>query len=87
MNDLHEVTAAISGLIRNWCERQELVPLARLLPAHLYNNGLTDGWELLLGAVQDTMDPNRSYLTPDELETLRQVRSTLQQALDSDHGF
>jgi hypothetical protein len=82
MSDLHDATAAISSLISNWCARQELVPLARLLPAHLYNNGLTDGWELLLAAVQDTIDPNRSYLTLDELETLRQVRRTLQQALD-----
>ncbi len=36
--------ANVSGLIDAWCERRELAPLARLLPAWTGNNGLTDGW-------------------------------------------
>lgn len=34
----------VAGLIEAWCERRQLHALARLLPAWIGNNGLTDGW-------------------------------------------
>ena len=34
----------ISQLVDAWCERREIRPLACILSAWTFNNGLTDGW-------------------------------------------
>lgn len=39
-----DVVSGVASLIDAWCERRELGALARLLPAWIGNNGLTDGW-------------------------------------------
>jgi hypothetical protein len=38
-----DVVSAVANLIDAWCERREFGALARLLPAWIGNNGLTDG--------------------------------------------
>jgi len=42
----------LRALVDRWCERRELVPLARLLPALVWNFGMTDGWGDLRKAVR-----------------------------------
>jgi hypothetical protein len=44
----------IKVLVDRWCERRELAALARLLPAWIANNGLTDGWNELREALRHT---------------------------------
>jgi hypothetical protein len=46
-----DLLVEVSGLIDAWCDRRELRALARLLPAWLANNGLTDGWREVLEAL------------------------------------
>jgi hypothetical protein len=48
----NDVLADVSGLIDAWCDRRELRALARLLPAWLANDGLTDGWAGVLDALR-----------------------------------
>jgi hypothetical protein len=43
--------AAVAALIDRWCEQRNFVPLARLLPAYVGFNGLTDGWDELRSAL------------------------------------
>jgi hypothetical protein len=68
-NDPNEV---IEFLVEVWCERKDYKPLALVLPAWINNNGLTDGWKSLLGALKhayaECMD-----LPPDERDALKQV--------------
>ena len=52
MRDNAEFFASMKGLIDGWCDRRALAPLARLLPAYLAFNGLTDGWGDLLDALE-----------------------------------
>jgi hypothetical protein len=47
-----DVLLEVSGLIDAWCDRRELELLARLLPAWVSNNGLTDGWADVLDALK-----------------------------------
>ena len=77
---MQDVNADLHRLIHAWCAREELKPLSRILPRYLGNNGLTDGWSDLLGAVRDTIALCQPYLQSDELETLRDVRAQLQKA-------
>jgi hypothetical protein len=67
--------AALAGLIDEWCEKRQLGLLARLLPAYLGINGLTDGWGELRAAVRCDV--------PDEYrERLRDVERALDRMLD-----
>lgn len=59
-----DVLTEVSKLIDAWCDRRELRALARLLPAWLANNGLTDGWGDVLDALR-TIRADRG-LTDDE---------------------
>ena len=47
-----DILTEVSKLIDAWCDRRELRSLARLLPAWLANNGLTDGWSEVLEAMR-----------------------------------
>jgi hypothetical protein len=47
-----DVLTDVSRLIDHWCDRRELRALARLLPAWLANDGLTDGWAGVLDALR-----------------------------------
>lgn len=51
-SDAPDVLTDVSTLIDAWCDRRELRALARLLPAWLANNGLTDGWADVLDALR-----------------------------------
>ncbi|HEX4142398.1 MAG TPA: hypothetical protein VHY91_02520 [Pirellulales bacterium] len=52
--DAKQVNDEIRGLVDRWCERRELAALASLLPAWLYNDGLTTGWSDLAAALRST---------------------------------
>jgi hypothetical protein len=47
-----DVLTEVSNLIDAWCDRRALLPLARLLPAWLANNRMTDGWGEVLDALR-----------------------------------
>ena len=47
-----DVLLEVSSLVDAWCDRRELDLLARLLPAWVSNNGLTDGWADVLDALK-----------------------------------
>lgn len=49
--DNKEFNERIRSLVDAWCERREYGALARILPAWLNNNGLTDGWTDLCDAL------------------------------------
>jgi hypothetical protein len=66
--DINEV---LDQLIDGWCDRRELGALARVLPAHRANNGLTDGWSDLLEALR-TLRADRS-LPGDEQRKVDQL--------------
>jgi hypothetical protein len=66
-NETPDVLTDVSALIDAWCDRRELLPLARLLPAWLANNGLTDGWGAVLDALRTTRADAR---LPDDEATL-----------------
>ncbi len=69
-------------LIHRWCDREELKPLSLLLPAWVGNFGLTDDWERLRAAVNDTYTSCRLAIPPDEQELLLQARTALDRMLD-----
>ena len=49
-----EYLAALDALVDRWCDDREVVALSRLLPGYVALNGLTDGWAVLLDALQAT---------------------------------
>ncbi len=65
-----EFFATLKTLIDAWCDRRELSPLARLLPAYVAFNGLTDGWGDLLAALRHIQAFSRDKLTESERATL-----------------
>ncbi len=73
----------LQQLINAWCAREELHPLARILPSYLANNGLTDGWMELLGAISDTISLCQNVLRPEELTALREIRVLIQNGLEN----
>jgi hypothetical protein len=46
-----DLIVEVSGLLDAWCDRRELRPLGRLLPAWLANDGSTGGWRDVLEAL------------------------------------
>ena len=70
MKDNAEFFAAMKGLIGGWCDRRALAPLARLLPAYLAFNGLTDSWGDLLVALKDVRAFCREELPEAELAAI-----------------
>jgi len=49
-----EFVAVLRMLIERWCDERRLDALARILPAYLAFNGLTDGWGELSNALKAT---------------------------------
>lgn len=49
-----EFGAVLRMLVERWCDERRLNALARILPAYLGFNGLTDGWAELSGALKAT---------------------------------
>ena len=70
----------IRSLIDRWCDRKELRALARLLPAWLANNGLTDGREMLRDALKHTYAAC-NHLPADERDTLKRLYVLVDAAL------
>jgi len=48
----HPVYGPLGRLVDRWCERRDLGHLAAVLPAYVYNFGLTDGWADLMEALR-----------------------------------
>jgi hypothetical protein len=70
----------IRSLVEKWCERKHFGPLALVLPAWISNNGLTDGWEILYGALKHA-HAMCTDLPPDERDVLKQVYVAIDEAL------
>jgi hypothetical protein len=49
-----EFGAVLRMLVERWCDERRLNALARILPAYLGFNGLTDGWAELSNALKAT---------------------------------
>jgi hypothetical protein len=67
----HPVNGPLSRLVDAWCERRDLHSLARVLPAYIWNFGLTDGWSDLLMALRGLRGDRR--LPGDEQEVLERI--------------
>jgi hypothetical protein len=67
----HPVNGPLGRLVDAWCERRDLHPLARVLPAYMWNFGLTDGWGELLMALQTLRADRR--LPDDEQDLLERI--------------
>ena len=65
-----EFFASAKSLIEGWCDRRALAPLARVLPAYLAFNGMTDGWGDLMDALKGVRAFCREELPEAELATV-----------------
>lgn len=70
----------IADLVDRWCERRELAALAKLLPAWLGNNGLTDGWANLKDAIRQ-IDAMQDLLPADERDSLQKAYVAIDSAI------
>ena len=70
----------VSSLVDGWCDRRELNPLAKVLPAWIANNGLTDGWTNLHDALKHTY-AMCSDLPSDERDQLKRAYIAIDVAL------
>jgi hypothetical protein len=76
---MDDVNRSLRGLIDKWCDRRELGALATLLPAFTANNGLTDGWAAVLGALYNLR--SLRSLPDDEQAEIRRLTRTVEQAV------
>ena len=74
-----EFTRALQTLIEEWCDERKLNALARLLPAYVGFNGLTDGWAELAAALKSVRSLGYETFSPSEWETI----TVLTRAADS----
>jgi RNA:NAD 2'-phosphotransferase (TPT1/KptA family) len=65
IDDFH---SEMNSLIGSWCDRRALKLLATVLPHHVGNNGLTDGWADLATAFKTVRSQYRHELQTDELD-------------------
>lgn len=72
----------LNALIDNWCARKEYTALSLVLPAWLSNNGLTDGWEALRGALKHT-HVMLTNLPLDERDLLKKLYGQIEYTLDN----
>jgi hypothetical protein len=68
----HPVYGPLSRMVDAWCERRDLGHLAALLPAYVYNFGLTDGWAELAEALR-TIRAQRNLPDDEQAEIERLV--------------
>jgi hypothetical protein len=68
-----ELFAGLRGLIERLCDERRLAPLARLLPAYLAFNGLTDGWNELFNASKATRGLGHQAFTAADWDTLNDL--------------
>ena len=73
----------LDQLVTAWCDRRELGPLSKLLPAYLAFSGLTDAWADLLEALRTVRGAHRDNLTSAELELLGEAIALTYQSLKS----
>ena len=81
MSDKPRLFEILDQLIAAWCDRRELGPLSKLLPAYLAFSGLTDAWVDLYEALRTVRGAHRDDLTPAELELLGEAIANTYQAL------
>ena len=65
-----EFARALQTLVEEWCDGRKLDALARLLPAYVGFNGLTDGWVELAAALKSVRSLGYETFTPSEWETI-----------------
>jgi hypothetical protein len=76
MKDFHsndEFFAALRALIDRLCDERRLAALARLLPAYLAFDGLTDGWNELLNALKATRGLGHEAFTAADWDALNDL--------------
>ena len=71
----------VDRLIDQWCERREVGALARLLPAYVAFNGLTDGWVDLYQALRSTRAYAHDRLPKMEERDLEEAAKVVAKAL------
>ena len=80
MKDIHsseEFFAVLRILIERWCDQRRLEALAKILPAYLAFNGLTDGWSELSNALAATRGLGYEAFSETDWDTLRDlIRAT-----------
>jgi hypothetical protein len=76
---MDEVNRSLGELIEKWCDRRELRALATILPAFTANNGLTDGWAAVMGALHDLR--SLRSLPDDEQAEIRRLTRTVETAV------
>ena len=77
---MENLNKEIETLVVRWCERRDYVSLAHVLPAWIWNNGLTDGWENLMSALRHAY-AMCTHLPPDERDTLKKSYVAIDVAL------
>ena len=77
--EMDEVNRSLGELIDKWCDRRELLALATILPAFTANNGLTDGWAAVMGALYDLR--SLRSLPDDEQADIRRLTRTVEAAV------
>ena len=77
-----EPNDTIRRLVDAWCERKQYGPLALVLPAWIYNNGLTDGWTILHDALKHAY-VMCTDLPPDERDDLKRAYVAIDVSLRS----
>jgi hypothetical protein len=76
-----EFFAALRQLIERWCDQRRLDALARLLPAYLAFDGLTDGWAGLYEALKGTRALGREKFSDAEWELLHDLIGAAERAV------
>jgi len=79
VSDTSDVLTDVSMLIDAWCDRRELRALAQLLPAWVANNGLTDGWAVVLEAFRTIRADGR--LPEDETGVIERSIAAVERAV------
>ena len=63
----------IGSLVGSWCERRSLKPLSYILQGYPLTSPLTDGWGLLLLALQNVRAFAKAELTEAEIDRVNKV--------------
>jgi hypothetical protein len=83
MSEVADLFRILDGLIDLWCERRDLNPLRRILPAYPLTNKLTDGWRMLYDALRDVRAFCRDELSAAEQQQLGDAIVIVQNALEN----
>lgn len=83
MTETDDANRILSRVIEGWCDSCLYKPLSILLPPYVENNGLMDGWTILLEAVDETLSFCEKDLLAEEVQDLRNARRIISSALNA----